>query len=214
LGALWLHDRAGGSDDPQDRRADPRRRRRRRVRNVIAVYTEVESDQDYILQHRSADYMGHMRVAGGKLSLDGSPRDLPLFATDPTTRSLGTIPPGYKGYATVTEARAVELVDWAYEDLGDVLAHQPQHAAAIGAALARVEHDGLARRCAACRGALAAGPQPAPGSRPRVHRQLPVCLPRALDRRRRGRSRGSRAPTSAVRSRARSSPNSRRSAAS
>jgi hypothetical protein len=152
LGALWLRDRAGGSDDPQDRRADPRRRRRRRVRNVIAVYTDVESDQDYILQHRSADYMGHMRVAGGKLSLDGSPQGFTALRDRPYYAVVGNYPPGYKGYATVTEARAVELVDWAYEDLGDVLAHQPQHAAAIGAALARVEHDGLARRVIAMRG--------------------------------------------------------------
>jgi len=32
------------------------------------------------------------------------------------------------------------------EDLGDVLAHQPQHPAAIGATLAGVEGDDLARR--------------------------------------------------------------------
>jgi hypothetical protein len=32
------------------------------------------------------------------------------------------------------------------EDLGDVLAHQPQRAAAIGATLAGIEGDDLARR--------------------------------------------------------------------
>ena len=32
------------------------------------------------------------------------------------------------------------------EDLGHVFAHQPQYAAAVGAALAGIEHNGLARR--------------------------------------------------------------------
>lgn len=91
--------------------------------NDIAVYIDVESDRDYILQHRSADYVGHLRVAGGKLSLDGSPQGFTALRDKPYYDPVGNYPPGYKGYATVAEDRANELVDWAYANNVHLLTH-------------------------------------------------------------------------------------------
>jgi predicted amidohydrolase YtcJ len=91
--------------------------------NDIAVYIDVESDRDYILLHGSAEYVGHMRIAGGKLSLDGSPQGFTALRDKPYYAAVGNYPPGYKGYATVAEARAVELVDWAYANNVHLLIH-------------------------------------------------------------------------------------------
>jgi predicted amidohydrolase YtcJ len=91
--------------------------------NDIAVYIDVESDRDYILQHHSADYVGHLRVAGGKLSLDGSPQGFTALRDKPYYDPVGNYPPGYKGYATVAEDRANELVDWAYANNVHLLTH-------------------------------------------------------------------------------------------
>lgn len=91
--------------------------------NDVAVYVDVESDLDYILAHKSADYVNHMRIAGGKLSLDGSPQGFTALRDKPYYDPVGNYPPGYLGYATVTQERTVALVDWAFANDVHLLTH-------------------------------------------------------------------------------------------
>ncbi len=91
--------------------------------NDVAVYVDVESDLDYILAHKSTDYVNHMRIAGGKLSLDGSPQGFTALRDKPYFDPVGNYPPGYLGYATVTRDRMVELVDWAFANDVHLLTH-------------------------------------------------------------------------------------------
>lgn len=91
--------------------------------NDVAVYVDVESDLDYILAHKSPDYENHMRIAGGKLSLDGSPQGFTALRDKPYYDPVGSYPPGYLGYATVTGDRTVQLVDWAFANDVHLLTH-------------------------------------------------------------------------------------------
>jgi predicted amidohydrolase YtcJ len=91
--------------------------------NDVAVYVDVESDLDYILAHKSPDYVNHMRIAGGKLSLDGSPQGFTALRDKPYYDPVGNYPPGYLGYATVTRDRTVEFVDWAFANDVHLLTH-------------------------------------------------------------------------------------------
>ncbi len=92
-------------------------------RNDIAVYVDVQASTDYILKHRSKDYVNRVRVAGGKLSLDGSPQGFTALRDRPYYAPVGTYPPGYSGYATVPMDEAVRLVDWAYANGVHLLTH-------------------------------------------------------------------------------------------
>jgi predicted amidohydrolase YtcJ len=91
--------------------------------NDVTVYVDVDVDLDYILANRSIDYVNHMRVAGGKLSLDGSPQGFTALRDKPYYDPVGNYAPGYKGYATVAEDRANELVDWAFANNVHLLTH-------------------------------------------------------------------------------------------
>jgi predicted amidohydrolase YtcJ len=91
--------------------------------NDVAVYIDIEVDRDYILKHRSADYVGRMRVAGGKLSLDGAPQGFTALRDKPYYAPVGNYPPAYRGYASVTEQRTAEQLDWAYANNVHLLTH-------------------------------------------------------------------------------------------
>jgi predicted amidohydrolase YtcJ len=91
--------------------------------NDVTVYIDVDVDLDYILANRSLDYVNHMRIAGGKLSLDGSPQGFTALRDRPYYDPVGNYPAGYKGYATVAEDRANELVDWAFANNVHLLTH-------------------------------------------------------------------------------------------
>jgi predicted amidohydrolase YtcJ len=91
--------------------------------NDVAVYIDVEVDRDYILAHRSTEYVGHMRVAGGKLSLDGAPQGFTALRDKPYFDPVGNYPPGYVGYASVTGERTAEQLDWAYANNVHLLTH-------------------------------------------------------------------------------------------
>lgn len=92
-------------------------------RNDVAIYVDVQASTDYILKHRSKDYVNRVRVAGGKLSLDGSPQGFTALRDRPYYAPIGTYPPGYSGYATVPMDEAVRLVDWSFANNVHLLTH-------------------------------------------------------------------------------------------
>jgi hypothetical protein len=98
-------------------------------KNDIAVYVDVQTDRDYILANRSTTYSNRMRLAGGKLSLDGSPQGFTAFRDKPYYDPVGNYPPGYLGYATVKPEETLKLVDWAYQNNVHLLTHSNGEAA-------------------------------------------------------------------------------------
>ncbi|MHB2166540.1 amidohydrolase [Alsobacter sp. R-9] len=98
-------------------------------RNDVAIYVDVQSDLDYILANRSSTYRNRVRVAGGKLSLDGSPQGFTAFRDKPYYDPVGNYPPGYQGYATVKPEDSLRLIDWAYRNNVHLLTHSNGEAA-------------------------------------------------------------------------------------
>jgi len=92
-------------------------------KNDIAVYVDVQSDRDYILRNHSRTYVNRMRVAGAKLSTDGSPQGFTAFRDRPYYNPVGNYSPGYLGYATLPLAEAIQHVDWAFQNNVHLLNH-------------------------------------------------------------------------------------------
>jgi len=89
----------------------------------VVAYPDVLIDRDFILEAVSSEYAHRFRVAGAKLTIDGSPqgftalRDRPYFKPPPNLR------PGYKGYTAITEDQVFEAVDWAFANGVQLLTH-------------------------------------------------------------------------------------------
>jgi predicted amidohydrolase YtcJ len=92
-------------------------------RNDVAIYVDVQGGTDFILANRSAAYVDRIRVAGGKLSTDGSPQGFTALRDRPYYKPVGAYPPGYQGYATIKPEEVVRLVDWAYQHGVHLLTH-------------------------------------------------------------------------------------------
>jgi predicted amidohydrolase YtcJ len=91
--------------------------------NDIAVYIDIEADRDYVVQNQSRDYVGRMRIAGGKLSLDGAPQGFTALRDKPYYDPVGNYPPGYAGYSSITAERTADQLDWAFANGVHLLTH-------------------------------------------------------------------------------------------
>lgn len=92
-------------------------------KNDVAVYVDVQSDRGYILRNHSRTYVNRVRIAGAKLSSDGSPQGFTAFRDKPYYNPVGAYPPGYLGYATLPLAEAMQHVDWAFQNNVQLLNH-------------------------------------------------------------------------------------------
>lgn len=92
-------------------------------KNDVAVYVDVQSDRDYILKNHSRAYVNRMRIAGAKLSSDGSPQGFTAFRDRPYYNPVGNYPPGYLGYATLPLGEAIGHVEWAFQNNVHLLNH-------------------------------------------------------------------------------------------
>ncbi len=91
----------------------------------VAAYPDIQSQMDYMLEvGDSENYLNHYRVAGVKLSLDGSPQGKTAWLTEPYV-----VPPQgqsseYKGYPAIPDENEVQrLVDSAYAHDWQLLVH-------------------------------------------------------------------------------------------
>lgn len=92
-------------------------------KNDVAAYVDVQTDRAYISANLSRTYRNRLRVAGGKLSSDGSPQGFTAFRDKPYYNPVGSYPPGYRGYLTAKEDELIKLVDWSYEANVPLLNH-------------------------------------------------------------------------------------------
>ncbi|WP_216349600.1 amidohydrolase [Mangrovimonas sp. DI 80] len=91
----------------------------------VAAYPDIQSQMDYMLANGDSDhYINHYRIAGVKLSLDGSPQGKTAWLTKPYV----VPPPGkskdYRGYPAIKEDTEVtRFVDSAYAHNWQILTH-------------------------------------------------------------------------------------------
>lgn len=109
----------------------------------VAAYPDVLVDREFIRLNASRTYVNRFRVAGAKLTIDGSPQGFTAWRDRPYYRPAGDYPPGYAGYASATNAQVIEVVDWAFANGVQIITHANGEAAsdllvaAIGAATAK-----------------------------------------------------------------------------
>jgi predicted amidohydrolase YtcJ len=89
----------------------------------VAVYPDVMIDRDLISANQSATYVNRSRIAGGKLSLDGSPQGFTAWRDKPYYDPVGNYPEGYSGYAAFTAEQVYDAVQWAAENNVQLLTH-------------------------------------------------------------------------------------------
>jgi predicted amidohydrolase YtcJ len=95
----------------------------------VVAYSDVLAPRDYIVENVSQEYRDHYRLGGAKLTIDGSPQGFTAWRDRPYYDPVGEYPPGYAGYAAVTNEQVLDAVDWAYENDIQLLTHSNGEAA-------------------------------------------------------------------------------------
>jgi predicted amidohydrolase YtcJ len=115
----------------------------------LAIYPDVLVDRDYILANQSDTYQNGVRIAGAKLTIDGSPQGFTALRDRPYYDPVGTYPPGYKGYAAASEDQVNVAIAWAFENNIQILTHSNGEGASdmlLAAIKAAEDKHGMADR--------------------------------------------------------------------
>jgi hypothetical protein len=116
----------------------------------VAVYPDVLVDREFVAQNVSPDYDNGVRVAGAKLTIDGSPQGFTAWRDRPYYDPVGDYPPGYRGYASVTPEQVIDAVEWASANNIQLLTHSNGEAATdtllAAVRAANAKHPGADRR--------------------------------------------------------------------
>jgi len=89
----------------------------------IATYPDVLIDRDGIKSGVSSSYSNRLRIAGAKLTIDGSPQGFTAWRDRPYYKPVGNYPPGYSGYAAASAEDAMGAVSWAAENGIQIITH-------------------------------------------------------------------------------------------
>ena len=111
----------------------------------VVTYPDILVDRDFIGETVSQEYENRLRVAGGKLTIDGSPQGFTALRDRPYYNPVGTYAPGYAGYAAASMEQVLESLDWAFENNIQLLTHSNGEGASdmlIAAAKAAIDKHG------------------------------------------------------------------------
>lgn len=89
----------------------------------VAIYPDVLIDRDFIKANQSDTYVNHVRVAGAKLTIDGSPQGFTAWRDQPYYAPVGNYPKGYLGYAAANAEQVFDAISWAAENNIQILTH-------------------------------------------------------------------------------------------
>ena len=110
----------------------------------VAVYPDVLVDRDFIKTNVSQTYVNRVRVAGAKLTIDGSAPAFTAWRDRPYYAPVGDFPKGYAGYPAVTMQQAVDAIDWAYANDVQIITHANAEAASdlliAASTIAKLKH--------------------------------------------------------------------------
>ena len=87
------------------------------------AYPDILIDRDFIKQTASPTYKNRFRVAGAKLTIDGSPQGFTAWRDRPYYAPVGNYPPGYSGYAAASPEQVMDAIDWAYANDLQIITH-------------------------------------------------------------------------------------------
>ncbi|MGI9243650.1 MAG: amidohydrolase [Verrucomicrobiales bacterium] len=116
----------------------------------VVSYPDVLVDREIIKKEFSPAYVNRFRVAGAKLTIDGSPQGFTAWRDRPYFKPVGDYPPGYSGYAAATPAQVGEAIDWTFANNIQIITHSNGEAASdqliAHIAAATKKHGGGDRR--------------------------------------------------------------------
>ncbi|MGI9509627.1 MAG: amidohydrolase [Geminicoccaceae bacterium] len=115
----------------------------------VAVYPDITAGRDYVLENLSADYENRSRVAGAKLTIDGSPQGFTAHRDRPYHDPVGDYPHGYAGFSYETVDDINDYIDWCFANDVQIIVHaNGEHASdqLIAAVSAATEKYGAADR--------------------------------------------------------------------
>ncbi|MCU0976180.1 MAG: amidohydrolase [Steroidobacteraceae bacterium] len=95
----------------------------------VVAYSDVLADRSYTVKNVGREYRNRYRLGGAKLTIDGSPQGFTAWRDRPYYAPVGNYPPGYVGYAAVTNEQVLDAVNWAYENGIQLLTHSNGEAA-------------------------------------------------------------------------------------
>ncbi len=124
----------------------------------VAAYSDVLVARETIPATISRTYQGRFRVAGLKLTIDGSVQGFTAWRDRPYYRAGEGYPPGYVGYPAASPEQVGDAIDWAHAKDYQIIIHSNGEAASdqliaqVGAA--RRKHGGGDRRTVLIHGQL------------------------------------------------------------
>jgi predicted amidohydrolase YtcJ len=89
----------------------------------VNAYPDVLVDRAYIKANQSNAYVNRFRVAGAKLTIDGSPQGFTAWRDRPYFKPVGNYPAGYSGYASASAEQVMGAVQWAAENGIQIITH-------------------------------------------------------------------------------------------
>jgi predicted amidohydrolase YtcJ len=95
----------------------------------VVSYPDVLVDRASIKREVSGTYSNRFRVAGAKLTIDGSPQGFTAWRDRPYYKPVGSYPPGYAGYAAASPEQVRDAVNWAFANDIQILTHSNGEAA-------------------------------------------------------------------------------------
>ncbi|MCV2353822.1 amidohydrolase [Paucibacter sp. B2R-40] len=91
--------------------------------NDVNAYPDVLVDRAFIKANQSNTYTNRFRVAGAKLTIDGSPQGFTAWRDQPYYKLVGNYPEGYSGYAAASAEDVMGAVHWAAENGIQIITH-------------------------------------------------------------------------------------------
>ena len=84
--------------------------------NDVIAYPDVLLGREYIKTNQRATFTNRFRIAGAKLTIDGSPQGFTAWRDQPYYKPVGDYPQGYSGYPAATAEEVMSAIQWAYEN--------------------------------------------------------------------------------------------------
>ncbi|MGB0599950.1 MAG: amidohydrolase [Rubripirellula sp.] len=95
----------------------------------VVSYPDILVARQEIKQETSSTYQNRFRVAGAKLTIDGSPQGFTAWRDRPYFDPVGDYPPGYLGYPAASAQEVADAIDWAFANDIQLLTHANGEAA-------------------------------------------------------------------------------------
>lgn len=95
----------------------------------VVSYPDVLIGRELIKREQNDSYVNRFRVAGAKLTIDGSPQGFTAWRDRPYYKPVGNYPPGYVGYPAATAEQVGDAIDWAFANDIQLLTHANGEAA-------------------------------------------------------------------------------------